>query len=145
MPLNRLVPALLRLVSAGPRIDSGPSSETEARHHRRRRLSAARLLQDDLVPLLQTPRSIAQKYRTRVAKLLLLDDEDAETDGGGEDEVMWYALKHDKAADAGEDEDEDEEAVEERWRKTLLDRMERRESVWVFRFSCFCALRQACA
>ena len=113
MPLNRLVSAL-RLVSAGPSLDSGPSSSQTHLPCRR--------LQDDLVPLLRTPRSISQKYRTRVAKLLV--DEDTETDGGDEDEIMWYALKHDKA-DA--EEDEDEETVEERWRKTLLDRMERRE------------------
>lgn len=116
VPLSRLVSALRRVATrpAGPEPDTSSSqSRPPPRLHGR------------LAPLLQTPRAVALKYRTRLPQLLAGDEEEAADDEGGpEDDIMWYALKHDKA-DA--DEDEDEEAADERWRQALPDRMERRE------------------
>ncbi|KIP02449.1 hypothetical protein PHLGIDRAFT_37894 [Phlebiopsis gigantea 11061_1 CR5-6] len=113
-PLSRLVPALRRVATrpAGPDPDASSSQSCPpTRLHGR------------LTSLLQTPRAVAQKYRTRLPQLLA--EEEAADDGASpEDDIMWYALKHDKT-DA--DEDEDEEAADDRWRQALPDRMERRD------------------
>ncbi|KAG5732729.1 hypothetical protein E4T56_gene16704 [Termitomyces sp. T112] len=105
MPLNLLVPSLLR-VTAEP---SGPHP-----------------LHSYLKPLLQTARTASIKYRVELPRIL--------SNGGGsgemEETMMWYALSYEKAdddlwtrtADIREGPWEDE-----KWRMRWLERMERRE------------------
>ncbi|KAG6877131.1 hypothetical protein C0993_010083 [Termitomyces sp. T159_Od127] len=105
MPLNLLVPSLLR-VTAG-----------HAEPHP---------LHSHLKPLLQTARTASLKYRVELPQIL--------SNGGGageiEETMMWYALSYEKAdddlwtrtTDLREGPWEDE-----KWRTRWLERMERRE------------------
>ncbi|KAG6890806.1 hypothetical protein C0995_003239 [Termitomyces sp. Mi166 len=105
MPLNLLVPSLLRITTE--------SSEPHPLH-------------SYLKPLLQTARTASLKYRVELPQIL--------SNGGGageiEETMMWYALSYEKAdddlwtrtADIREGPWEDE-----KWRTRWLLRMERRE------------------
>ena len=118
MSLNRLVPALILASARETQSDDAPGPS-----HTKPLPPLARAL----APLLQTPRAITQKYRTRLARLLAEEDEDEDdATAGAEHDMMCFALKYDK----GDDEDgnyEDEASAEERWRRGVLDRMEKRE------------------
>ncbi|OBZ73106.1 hypothetical protein A0H81_06741 [Grifola frondosa] len=67
-----------------------------------------------LQSLLLTPRAAAQKYYARIPQVIADERETEDT----EENMMWYALNHEKADEADDD---------ERWRKAWLERMERRE------------------
>src|SRR5580700_10663674 len=111
MPLDGLVPSLLRVTSTTP---------------------TPHPLNELLEPFLLTPRSISKKYHVELPQIL--------SNGGGagemEESMMWYTLNHEKV-----DEDEVAELegpwINEEWRKKWLERPEKRESV-TFIFMIFC-------
>ena len=116
MPLHLLVPSLQR-VNTPPPSDHGCTS--------------THLLHALLAPLLLTTRSSANKYQTELPQIL--------NDGGGagemEETMMWYALTHEKADDETQSslpESADGPWVIPKWRKKYLERMERREYVFLF-------------
>ncbi|KAH9933696.1 hypothetical protein B0H21DRAFT_759915 [Amylocystis lapponica] len=109
MPLNQLVPCLLRVTST-----TSLASSTGTTHP----------LHGLLSPLLLTPRTASQKYHTHIAQIL----EDEGGAGDAEEHMMWFALKFDKSDETqDQDADTDEEAAE-RWQQNFLDRMERRDA-----------------
>ena len=71
-----------------------------------------------LEPLLLSTRRAFDKYRTELVQIL--------ADGGGageqEEMMMWYAWEHEKA-----ESEERGNVEEEKWRRTWLERLERRE------------------
>lgn len=115
MPLSQLTPALLL---APAQLKKGNSADLSAP-----KTTWSTQLNSLLRPLMQTPRSVSQKYRTRVAQLLL--EEELEGEYTTEDDFMFLAMKYDK--DDGAKEGETEAEAEERWRNGVLERMERRE------------------
>ncbi|KAI5980728.1 hypothetical protein EDD15DRAFT_2186733 [Pisolithus albus] len=118
MPLTLLVPSLMR-------VQEPPSSPPGSEHP----------LHAMLEPLLLSTRSSSTKYHTELPQIL--------ANSGGEGEIeettMWYALNYEKVATAeGEGErmegssvqggnSEDSIMMEEKWRNTWLERLERRE------------------
>ncbi|GJE90651.1 hypothetical protein PsYK624_067950 [Phanerochaete sordida] len=123
MPLTRLPPALLLAPSELKHANdpSTSSSPWTARLHTLLR------------PLLQSPRALSTKYRTRVAQLLR--EEDVEGGYTPEDDLACLALKHDaddgardgeSEADGARDGESEAEAGA-RWRAGVLARLERRE------------------
>jgi hypothetical protein len=126
MSLNRFTPALLAACTRDIQSNAPPVPSQD---------STTASTHTFLIPLLRTLRAISQKYRTRLARVLAeeeVDDDGSEAGGGEgvEHEMMWFALKYDK----GEEEEEgagDEAAADERWRKGVLDRMEKRELVGI--------------
>ena len=110
MPLHLLVPALRRI--------NPPSSSEILR----------RPMHAFLEPLLLSPRNTTNKYHTELPQIL--------ADGGGagemEETMMWYAVTHEKA---GDDlvlpEDADGPWVDVKWKDGYLERMEKRECVFL--------------
>ncbi|KZT03710.1 uncharacterized protein LAESUDRAFT_659197 [Laetiporus sulphureus 93-53] len=104
-PLRCLIPTLLRAADQTP-----STSEKHPLHG---------LLQ----PILLTPRLASQKYHSRISQIL----EDDSGTGDVEENMIWFALKYEKA-------DEEEAAAaqgdfdaDDRWKHEWLARMERRE------------------
>ncbi|KAG6886410.1 hypothetical protein C0992_004092 [Termitomyces sp. T32_za158] len=105
MPLNLLVPSLLRVTAE--RSDLHP-------------------LHSYLKPLLQTARAASQKYRVELPQIL--------SNGGGageiEETMMWYALSYERADDdlwTRTTDIREGPWEDEKWRTRWLERMERRE------------------
>ncbi|KAI0643415.1 DNA replication regulator SLD3-domain-containing protein [Trametes meyenii] len=80
-----------------------------------------------LKPVLLTSRASSQKYHSRIAQLLVEEDDPADA----EEEYVWYAYHKDKIADtdadAGGQDGQDEHETHERLKVAWLERMERRE------------------
>jgi len=72
-----------------------------------------------------------KKYHTDLPHLL--DAEEGEGEGDIEEEMMWYAVSHEKGASAKNGGQAQESEVEvwkdEAWRSQYLEKMERREYV----------------
>lgn len=107
MPLNLLVPSLLRVT---------------AEH------SEPHPLHSHLKPLLQTARTASRKYRVELPQIL--------SNGGGageiEETMMWYSLSYEKAGDdlwTRTTDIREGPWEDEKWRTRWLERMERREYV----------------
>ena len=87
----------------------------------------------DLESLFLTSRQCSEKYQRSIPELLSSGNPEEPNDF--EQGVMWFAFKNDKPPDesifGG-----DEEEREEKWKKDWLDRMERRELVYLNQFSC---------
>jgi len=109
MPLHLLVPSLQRI----------PSNKEALLH------PAHSLLES----LLLTPATTMKKYHTDLPHLL----ESEEGVGEIEEEMMWFAVSHEKKVSAkiGSQAQEAETDVwkDESWRSQYLERMERREYV----------------
>jgi hypothetical protein len=107
MPLTCLVPSLSRL------------RNTELSD------SVVHSLHEYLTPLLQTTRSVSQKYQSILPDIL--------RNGGGEGEIeetmMWFALNHEKATDELWEKTENGPWEDDKWRKEWIERMERKEYV----------------
>ncbi|RDX44496.1 hypothetical protein OH76DRAFT_1095240 [Lentinus brumalis] len=124
MPLHFLIPALLR-VSATAQLPSPRPAEASTSS------PAAHPLHSLLKPILLTSRAASQKYHARIRRLLLEENEPADS----EEEYLWYAYHKDKIG--GEDEqdggqnqatDKDAEyASHERLKNSWLEKFERRE------------------
>lgn len=103
MPLNLFVPSLRRVV--------GLPSSSQTPHS----------LHSLLDPLLQTTRTISNKYHVELVQIL--------QDGGGagemEETMMWYALHHERTCDNKQS--KDEPWMDEKWRQGWLERLEKRE------------------
>lgn len=101
-----------------------------------------------LTSLLHTPRSLSEKYRSRIPRALEAAfshntpeqhspaqgraNGDTEEDTSVEDEVMSYALKYDIGYDWYRDTEPEEDGGEEdesdeKWRENVLRKIERRE------------------
>jgi hypothetical protein len=117
MPLNLLLPSLLRVAAAQ---ESSPHP-----------------LHVLLEPLLLTTNSASNKYRVELPQIL--------SDGGGagemEETMMWYVINYEKGQEKAVPSDAtrssgalDDPWVNEEWRKDWLQRMERREYVSWFAF-----------
>ena len=112
MPLLRLHPSLQRLI---PRANASP------------------ILLADLESLFLTSRQCSEKYQKTIPEILGTGNPDEPN--GFEQGMMWFGFKNDKPPDESIFGDNEEEK-EERWKKDWLDRMERRESVYLDQFSC---------
>ena len=112
MSLQRLHLSLRRLI---PQTNDGPA------------------LIADLESLFLTSRQCSEKYQRSIPEILNTGNSEEPNDF--EQGMMWFAFKNDKPPDesilGG-----DEEEKEEKWKKDWLDRMERRESVYLSQFSC---------
>jgi hypothetical protein len=116
MSLNLLVPSLLRVNVASS-------------------ASAPHPLHGLMEPLLHTVRSASNKYHVELPQIL------ADEGGAGEmeEEMMWYALNHEKG-DGGEDGislNGSNLWTNDKWKSKWLQRLERREYVslsffWLF-------------
>ncbi|CDO76856.1 hypothetical protein BN946_scf185033.g53 [Trametes cinnabarina] len=113
MPLQFLIPALLRVVHASPTSPSGS------------RASMPNPLDTLLQPFLLTSRASSQKYHSRIPHVLAEENDPADA----EEEYMWYAYQKDKSADVEGQEEQDEYETQERLKSVWLERMERREYV----------------
>lgn len=117
MPLQFLIPALLRVTSSAP---SPSTSQSPAAHP----------LHSLLKPILLTSRGASQKYHDRIPQLLADESEPADA----EEEYLWYAYHKDKL---GEDEQPQSESesqreeyeAQERLKTAWLEKFERREYV----------------
>ena len=112
MSVQRLHPSLQRLI---PRTNDDPT------------------LIADLESLFLTSRQCSEKYQRSIPEILNTGNSEEPNDF--EQCMMWFAFKNDKPPDEsilGDNEDE----KEEKWKKDWLDRMERRESVYLNQFSC---------
>ena len=87
----------------------------------------------DLESLFLTSRQCSEKYQRLIPEILSTGNPDEP--GDFEQGMMWFAFKNDKPPDESIFGDNEEEK-EEKWKKDWLDRMERRESVYLIRFSC---------
>ncbi|SRR6266576_5130468 len=113
MPLSLFVPAIASASTTLPPLSSSPSSPHP--------------LHTLLDPLIMPPRAASSKYHVDLPQIL--------ADGGGageiEENMMWFALSFEKSEGLGQDasggEEESEPWKDEKWRKTWLERMERRE------------------
>lgn len=76
-------------------------------------------------PLLLTAATITNKYQVELPEIL--------SNGGGagemEETMMWYAITHEKEGNVIPNADEVDIWMNNQWRITYLDRMERREHV----------------
>ncbi|KAI0631392.1 DNA replication regulator SLD3-domain-containing protein [Trametes polyzona] len=108
MPLQLLLPALLRVAHSSPSTSQTPSAHP---------------LHSLLQPILLTSRASSQKYHNRISQLLAEEAEPADA----EEEYMWFAYQKDKTGDAEPREGEDEDEAHERLKHAWLERMERRE------------------
>ena len=109
MPLALLIPSLLRISSAS--LSSLPHP-----------------LHTLLEPLLLTTRSAAAKYHVELPQIL--------SDGGGagemEETMMWFAVNYEKGPEQNNaHENVDEPWRDDAWRTAWLERMERRECVYL--------------
>ena len=87
----------------------------------------------DFESLFLTSRQCSEKYQRSIPELLSSGNPEEPNDF--EQSVMWFAFKNDKPP--GESIfGGDEEEKEEKWKKDWLDRMERRELVYLNQFSC---------
>ncbi|KAJ3005393.1 hypothetical protein NUW54_g4357 [Trametes sanguinea] len=111
MPLQFLIPSLLRIAYASPASPS--TSHTLVPHP----------LHSLLQAILLTSRASAQKYHSRIPQLLAEENEPADA----EEEYMWYAYHKDKSADVERQEGQDEYEMHERLKTAWLEKMERRE------------------
>lgn len=112
MPLQLLVKALLK---PWP-LSFIPEASTPAFHP----------LHASVKPLLLTPRSTADKYHTRIARILSGEH----CTGDAEEKLMWFVLKHEKPVDdsaMNEHQSRDMDTVEDQRIQEWLERMERRE------------------
>lgn len=110
MPLSLFVPAI-----AGASATLSPPSSSPSSLHPLHAL---------LDPLIMPPRAASNKYYVDLPQIL--------ADGGGageiEENMMWFALSFEKTEGLGQGgEGEPEPWRDEQWRKTWLERMERRE------------------
>jgi len=111
MSLQRFHPSLQRLIPPG---------------------SADPTLLADLESLFLTSRQCSEKYQRLIPEILGTGNSDEPDDF--EQGMMWFAFKNDKPPDESILGDSEEEK-EEKWKKDWLDRMERRESVYLTVFS----------
>lgn len=109
--LNQSFNPITNLISSLRRV-SDPLGENSTQVHR---------LHSLLEPLLLSTRAASDKYRTELVQIL--------ADGGGageqEEMMMWYAYEYERT-DSGDGKEVDEE----KWPKTWLERLERREYVF---------------
>ena len=118
MPLRRLVPSLLRVAKSNmSNVPYTPSSTPPP--------NPIHPLVTYLAPLLLTPRTSSQKYNMRIPELM--DAEGPPQDP--EANMMWYAMRHEKVDINEQSNIREQEAAEEKWKHTWLERMERREFV----------------
>ena len=102
----------------------------------RLRLSLERLIPRDTDPirladlesLFLTSRQCSEKYQCSIPEILNAGNPDEPADF--EQTMMWFAFKNDKPSEESIFGDNEEEK-EEKWKKDWLDRMERRESVYL--------------
>ena len=102
----------------------------------RLRLSLERLIPRNTDParlanlesLFLTSRQCSEKYQRSIPEILNAGNPDEPADF--EQTMMWLAFKNDKPSEESVFGD-DEEEKEEKWKKDWLDRMERRESVYL--------------
>lgn len=131
MPLRFLVPALMRVSATATSTSTltltSPLSAKEASTSSPS--PGAHPLHTLLDSILLTSRAASQKYHARVRRLLLEENEPADS----EEEYMWYAYHKDKI---GTDEQESAHAlseeqaeyeVQERLKNAWLEKFERRE------------------
>jgi hypothetical protein len=103
MPLNLLIPALLRMKS---------SEQTHGS------------LSTCLEPLLLGSRAVTNKFHVELPQIL----SDGEGAGEIEETMMWFSLKHEKVANQDATAPSTEEPwLNETWRTGWLDRLEKRE------------------
>ena len=127
MPLQFLIPALLRATSA-PGPAAAASSPQEHEQEREPRQVAGHPLHSLLRPILLASRAASHKYHTRIPGVISEEGEPADP----EEEYVWYAYHKDKV---GEDERErpaggqDEYEAQERLKRAWLEKYERREYV----------------
>lgn len=119
MPLQFLIPALLRATSA-----SDPAA-LPSQH------LAGHPLHSLLQPVLLTSRAVSQKYHTRIPDVISEECEPADP----EEEYVWYAYHKDKVGEDERRDGEDEYKAQERLKNAWLERYERREYVALM---CFC-------
>lgn len=113
MPLERLIPTILSMDTG---VDQEQSPTTETNTHPLHGLIRTHLL---------TPRLITEKYYKRISALVGEEDSD---DDRSDDELMWFALKHEKLGLEDDNATEEEQVVlDERWKRMWLARMEQRE------------------
>jgi len=86
----------------------------------------------DLESLFLTSRQCSEKYQRLIPEILGTENPDEPNDF--EQGMMWFAFKNDKPPDESILGDNEEEK-EEKWKKDWLDRVERRESVYLTLFS----------
>ncbi len=110
MPLELFVPSLRRVVAL-PASSQAPHS-----------------LHSLLDPLLQTTRTISNKYHVELVQIL----QDGGGDGELEESVMWYALHHEKTGGREPTGRCQDPWTNEKWRQDWLERLERREYVLSF-------------
>lgn len=129
MPLQFLIPALLRATSAsGPAATPSPQEQVAGLHDHHP-------LHSLLQPILLASRAASQKYHTRIPGVISEEGEPADP----EEEYVWYAYHKDKV---GEDERErqadgqDEYEAQERLKHAWLEKYERREYVPPMCFRC---------
>ncbi|KAH9847756.1 DNA replication regulator SLD3-domain-containing protein [Lenzites betulinus] len=108
MPLQFLLPSLLRVANTSP-----STSEAPATH----------VLHSLLQPILLTSRASSQKYSSRVPQLITEESDPVHT----EDEYVWEAYSKDKTSEADVPEGQDEDEAHDRQKHAWLQRMERRE------------------
>ncbi|KAI0824394.1 DNA replication regulator SLD3-domain-containing protein [Trametes gibbosa] len=108
MPLQLLLPALLRVADASP-----STSEPSVIHP----------LHSLLQPILLTSRASSQKYSSRIPQLIAEESDCAQT----EDEYVWDAYNKDKANEVHVPEGQDENEAHEQLKHAWFERMERRE------------------
>lgn len=111
MPLTHFIPSLSRLDAQT--LFEGAKSPHPAHTY--------------LKPLLLNPKGVSSKYHTELPRILL--------DGGGagemEETMMWYAVTHEKTDGVELSEDSDGVWMDEKWRENYLEKMERRECVFL--------------
>ncbi len=124
MPLHFLIPALLR-VSATATLPSPSPAEASASS------TAVHPLHSLLEPILLTSRAASQKYHARIRRLLLEENEPADS----EEEYLWYAYHKDKISGEDEQDSSQNQTTEqdaecethERLKNSWLEKFERRE------------------
>ena len=117
MPLQFLIPAMLRVTTS-----TSPSSPNPSQQEHERQPPTAHPLHALLSPVLLTSRATSQKYHTRIPQLF---DEEKEPEGP-EEEYIAYAYEKDKVPE--EESSEDFEA-QDRIKVAWLEKYERREYV----------------
>ena len=126
MPLQFLIPALLRATSAPGPAAAAPSPQEQQKEPEPEQV-AGHPLHSLLRPILLASRAASHKYHTRIPGVISEEGEPADP----EEEYVWYAYHKDKVG--GEDERQadrqDEYEAQERLKRAWLEKYERREYV----------------
>ncbi len=113
MPLQFLIPALLRATSAS---DPAATASQQVSGHP---------LHSLLQPVLLVSRAVSQKYHTRIPNVISEESEPADP----EEEYVWYAYHKDKVGDDERPDGQDDYDAQERLKHAWLEKYERREYV----------------